>query len=294
MKSKGFIISVKNNMLKWSIWEVRIMFKSKINEIKEVPLAYIKPNPNQPRKFFNDADLIELASSIQEIGIIQPIILKRNNAKDYVIIAGERRYRAAQIAGLKKVPAIINSTEGSHTMVMALVENIQRENLNFLEEAMAIKELVEGYGLSQNEISKKIGKSQSAISNKMRILALPEDILDKLVKNQLTERHGRALLGLTDKNKLDHAIGLIIEKKLNVKETEALVKALSSVKKFDNKSNNVIKYINYRIYLNTLKNAFNSIYDNEKQAVYSQVDCGDYMEVIIKIPKDKPKLIASS
>jgi len=159
---------------------------------------------------------------------------------------------------------------------------------------MAIKELVEGYGLSQNEISKKIGKSQSAISNKMRILALPEDILDKLVKNQLTERHGRALLGLTDKNKLDHAIGLIIEKKLNVKETEALVKALSSVKKFDNKSNNVIKYINYRIYLNTLKNAFNSIYDNEKQAVYSQVDCGDYMEVIIKIPKDKPKLIASS
>jgi len=122
MKSKGFIISVKNNMLKWSIWEVRIMFKSKINEIKEVPLAYIKPNPNQPRKFFNDADLIELASSIQEIGIIQPIILKRNNAKDYVIIAGERRYRAAQIAGLKKVPAIINSTEGSHTMVMALVE----------------------------------------------------------------------------------------------------------------------------------------------------------------------------
>lgn len=270
------------------------MFKNKNNEIIEVPLTYIKPNPNQPRKFFNDADLIELAGSIQELGVIQPIILKKNNSKDYVIIAGERRFRAAQIAGLKKIPAITHNAEGSNNMVMALVENIQRENLNFLEEAMAIKELATVYGFSQNEICKKIGKSQSAISNKMRILALPEDILDKLIKNQLTERHGRALLGLIGKNSLDHAIGLIIEKKLNVKETEALVKSLSCEKKPDDSTNKAIKYINYRIYLNTIKNAFNTIYDNEKQAVYSQEDCGDYIEVIIKIPKDRPKLMASS
>ena len=260
------------------------MFLRKIDQM-EIPLEFICTNPDQPRKVFEDKELLELCDSIREFGVIQPIIVKRDNKGMYVVIAGERRLRAASLAGLKKIPAIIRDADERDTALLALVENVQRENLNYIEEASAYKRLMDEYGLTQTEIAKRVGKQQSTISNKIRILALPPDVRKLLAENQLTERHARALLKVDNERIRKLILNRIVEHGLNVKQTEKLIEDVLAKHEEEKRKGEKLRYINYRIYLNTLKKAFTSISEVEKNAKYYQEDKGDHLEVRIIIPK---------
>jgi ParB family chromosome partitioning protein len=266
------------------------MFLKKSDQM-EIPIDFICTNPDQPRKVFEDKELMELCDSIREFGIIQPIIVKRDNKGMYLVIAGERRLRAAALAGLKKVPAIIRTADDRDSALLALVENVQRENLSYIEEASAYKRLIEDYGLTQTEIAKRVGKQQSTISNKIRILALPVDIQYVLAENQLTERHARALLKVEDEKVRKMILDRIVEHGLNVKQTEKLIEDVLEKQEEERRKGDKLRYINYRIYLNTLKKAFSSISEVEKNAKYYQEDKGDYLEVRIIIPKNDNKSI---
>ncbi len=262
------------------------MFLRKIDQM-EIPLEFICTNPDQPRKVFEDKELLELCDSIREFGVIQPIIVKRDSKGMYVVIAGERRLRAASLAGLKKIPAIIRDADERDAALLALVENVQRENLNYIEEASAYKRLMDEYGLTQTEISKRVGKQQSTISNKIRILALPPDVRKLLAENQLTERHARALLKVDNERIRKLILNRIVEHGLNVKQTEKLIEDVLAKHEEEKRKGEKLRYINYRIYLNTLKKAFTSISEVEKNAKYYQEDKGDYLEVRIIIPKNE-------
>ncbi|MDF2656941.1 MAG: ParB/RepB/Spo0J family partition protein [Bacillota bacterium] len=260
------------------------MFLKKSDQM-EIPVELICTNPEQPRKVFEDKELLELCDSIREFGVIQPIIVKRDQKGMYVVIAGERRLRAASFAGLKKIPAIIRDADEKDSALLALVENVQRENLNYIEEAAAYKRLMDEYGLTQTEISKRVGKQQSTISNKIRILSLPSDVQQLLAENQLTERHARALLKVTDDRIRKLILDRIVEHGLNVKQTEKLIEDVMTKHEEEKRKGEKLRYINYRIYLNTLKKAFSSISEVEKNAKYYQEDKGDHLEIRILIPK---------
>lgn len=271
-----------------------VMFLKKSDQM-DIPIELISTNPVQPRKVFEDRELMELCDSIREFGVIQPIIVKRDSRGLYIVIAGERRLRAAALAGLKKIPAIIREADEKDAALLALVENVQRENLNYIEEATAYKRLMEEYGLTQSEISKRVGKQQSTISNKIRILSLPEDIQLVLAKNQLTERHARALLKVTDEPVRKQILSRIIDHSLNVKQTEKLIDDVLRKQEEEKRKGEKLRYINYRIYLNTLKKAFSSISEIETNAKFYQEDKGDHLEIRIIIPKNekKSKMVAA-
>ena len=158
-----------------------------IKKVTDIPVDLIVTNPDQPRKCFGEEELLELRDSIVKYGVIQPIILKKQNNGPYILIAGERRLRAAIMAGLTKIPAIIREADDKDAAIIALVENVQRENLGYMEEAQAYYRLMEEYNLTQGEVAERVGKKQSTISNKIRILSLPEDIQKVLIENKLTE-----------------------------------------------------------------------------------------------------------
>ena len=197
-----------------------IMF---VRKTTEIPVSMIRTNKQQPRQIFGEEQLIELRDSIKEFGILQPLILKKQSDGEYLLIAGERRLRAAAMAGLDRVPAIIRDADEEEINLIALVENIQRENLGYIEEAKAYKNIMEKYDMSQMELSEKLGKNQSTISNKIRILTLPEDIQEMLAENRLTERHARALLKIEDNRIRKVILDKVIKHGFNVKQTEKLV-----------------------------------------------------------------------
>ena len=269
------------------------MFLKKSDQM-DIPIELISTNPEQPRKVFEDKELIELSDSIKEFGVIQPILVKRDSRGLYIVIAGERRLRAAGIAGLKKIPAIVRDADDKDSALLALVENVQREALNYIEEAEAYRRLMEDYGLTQSEIARRVGKQQSTISNKIRILSLPVDIQQVLAENQLTERHARALLKVGDETVRKQILGRIVEHSLNVKQTEKLIEDVLKKQEEEKRKGEKLRFINYRIYLNTLKKAFGSISEIEKNAKFYQEDKGEYLEVRITIPnnENKPNLIA--
>ncbi len=250
-----------------------------------VPLEKIEANPQQPRKIFKDEGMEELTGSIKEYGVLQPIILK-DEKEHYTIIAGERRYRAAQLAGLEKIPAIIKTMETKEAALIALVENVQREDLNFLEEARAYKKLMDDFNLTQGEIAEKVNKRQSTISNKIRVLSLPEDIQEQLVDNRLTERHARALLKLKDDEDRKQVMERIVANGLNVKQTEKLIEDVLAKKEEALRKRRKVNYISYKIYLNTIRKAFNQIKEMENNVKMSQEDKGDFLEVKILLPKN--------
>ena len=264
------------------------MFLKKSDQM-DIPIEMVSTNPDQPRKIFEEKELLELSDSIREFGVIQPIIVKRDNKGLYIIIAGERRLKAAAMAGLKKIPAIIREADDKDSALLALVENVQRENLSYIEEAAAYKRLMVEYGLTQIEIAKRVGKQQSTISNKIRILTLPEDIRQVLAENQLTERHARALLKIGDEAVRKQILCRIVEHNLNVKQTEKLIEDVLKKQEEEKRKGEKLRYINYRIYLNTLKKAFSSISEIEKNAKFYQEDKGEYLEIRILIPKKENK-----
>lgn len=260
------------------------------NKVTYLSIDDIKPNPFQPRKIFTDDSLEELSSSIKAYGVIQPISVRQTKEETFELIAGERRLRASKLAGLDAIPAIIIEMNDDDSAVVALIENLQREDLNFIEEAQGYHRLINEHGFTQQELAEKVGKNQSTIANKLRILKLPDDIKILLIEHKLTERHGRALLKLPDEEIQKEILEIVIKKGLNVKRTESLIKdTLEELKKPDEpeRRQSIKSSLNFRIYLNTLKNAYNAIRDTGLDAKYSQADKGDYIEVVVKIPKRK-------
>lgn len=197
-------------------------------------ITEIEPNKGQPRKNFNEDALEELADSIKQFGLIQPLVVQKRDGY-YEIIAGERRWRAAKKAGLKEVPVIIRDYTDEEMMEIALIENLQREDLNPIEEAQAYKKLINDYKLKQDEIAEKVRKSRVAITNSMRLLKLSEKVQDMIVDEMISSGHGRALLALNDKKMQEELANRIFDEKLSVRETEQIVKALNNPKEKKNK-----------------------------------------------------------
>lgn len=197
--------------------------------VEQIPINQCRTNPYQPRKTFDRDAIEELKRSILEYGIIQPLIV-RKSIKGYEIVAGERRFRAAKEAGLKEVPVIVKDYDDHKMMEIALLENLQREDLTVIEEAQAYKNLIENLNLTQEELSKKIGKSRSHIANTMRLLSLPEDIIVYISNGELSMGHGRALLGLKNKDHLRPLVDKIRKENLNVRQVEQLIQELNKKK----------------------------------------------------------------
>jgi len=191
--------------------------------LMEIALEQIAPNPLQPRKFFNEASIEELARSVREHGIVQPLVVTRAGDNRYKLIAGERRYRAAQRAGLHTVPVVVKEmmTEGD-ALQIALIENIQREDLNPIEEAMAYHQLHQDFGLTQEEISRRVGKERSTVANFLRLLKLPDSVKKLLAAGQLSMGHARALLAVDSAKKQEQLAERVVKRNLNVRQTEML------------------------------------------------------------------------
>lgn len=196
-----------------------------------LPIGDIEPDRGQPRTKFTEEALMELESSIREFGVLQPLLVRPMSDGSYRIVAGERRWRAARRAGLNEIPVIIKSLTDAEAAAIALIENLQREDLNPIEEAAGIKKLIEEYGLSQEEAAEKLSKSRPAIANALRLLALPKDVANMLEEGKISAGHARALLGLEDDQLISDIANEIVEKQLSVRQTEQLVKALKKPKK---------------------------------------------------------------
>lgn len=194
--------------------------------IRELPIDSVRPNPYQPRQQFSDESLAELAASIKELGVIQPIIVRQEGANDYVLIAGERRLRAAKMAGLTTIPAIVRSPSEQQMLEMALVENVQREDINPIDAALAYKRLMEEFGLTQEQVAQRVGKSVPAISNTLRLLQLPEYIINSLKDGAISEGHGRALLMVKDPVQQRQLWEEIIAGRLSVRAAELRAREL--------------------------------------------------------------------
>ncbi|MCI8609977.1 MAG: nucleoid occlusion protein [Firmicutes bacterium] len=286
-KKSGFwpVFSTDKQTEQEQVVQVELVEQEEDIKVSQIPMEDIFANPEQPRKIFSDEELRELSDSIKDYGVLQPILVKPKGDGTYFLIAGERRYRASKLAGLKKIPAIVREMEEEEAALVALVENVQRENLNYIEEAKAYRKLMEDFNLTQGDIAKKVGKQQSTISNKIRILSLPEEIQMSLTENKLTERHARALLKLSDESDRRQVIDRIVKNSLNVKQTEKLIDDLLRSQEEQRSKKRKVNYISYKIYVNTLRKAFMQIKEMENNVNFSQEDKGDFLEVKITIPK---------
>lgn len=198
------------------------------NGVLEVDIDKIKPNPNQPRKNFDEDALKELAASIKVHGIVQPIVLNEQNDGTYLIIAGERRYRAAKLCGLKTVPAIIKNYTDKQIKEISIIENLQREDLNPIEAARAIKELMEEYGLTQDTVSERIGKSRSNVANTLRLLTLYPDVINMVEQGKLSSGHARCLVVIDDPKEQIKLAQMVVSKNLSVRDLEKAVKSYTN------------------------------------------------------------------
>lgn len=249
-----------------------------------VPQEEIYPNPNQPRKRFDFDELESLAQSIRQNGIIQPIAVRVNAKGEYELISGERRLRASRLVGITQIPCIIMDASDEKSALFALIENMQRSDLGFFEEAQAIEKLITDYGMSRDEVCKKLGKAAPTISNKLRLLRLPEEIRLKITQENLTERHARALLRLTTISQIERALSIIAGKRLNVTETERLV---TQILTNDSRRRQppVKLFKDVRIFVNTLNHAVDTMRRAGIEADSAKSETDEYIEYIVRIPK---------
>ena len=253
------------------------------NRVLFLPVAVISPNPNQPRKSFSREGLEELAASIKEHGVLQPLSVRRA-AGGYELISGERRLRAARMAGLREVPCIVVGVDSEGSSLLALVENLQRRDLDFVEEAAALAKLIQTYHLSQEEAARKIGKSQSAVANKLRLLRLPPDVLTLLREHGLTERHARALLRLEDPEQQRAAARHIVEYGFTVARTEQYVEdLLRQADRSPKRPTFVIKDV--RLFLNTVTRGLSMMKSAGVSADCKRQETADAILLTIRIPK---------
>ena len=261
------------------------------NELVMVPIDCIKRNPYQPRKSFSDDALSELANSISQFGLIQPICVRNAGGGLYELVAGERRLRASKMAGLTHIKAIILSTAQDRDVAMlAMIENLQRENLQFFEEAEGYQSLIRDHGFTQEELAKRLSKNQSTIANKLRILRLSPRVKAAIVKGGLTERHARALLRLHNETLQLELVRKITDDAISVKETEDMVEAELEKLYGDAKQEvepRVIKMrCNYAIYVNTIKQAVKKISENGVKTTVVENDMDDKTVITICLLKE--------
>ncbi len=244
----------------------------------------IVPNPNQPRLRFDFDELNGLAESIRNNGLLQPLTVRPAEEGKFELIAGERRLIAARMVGLSKIPCILMDIDDEKSALFSLIENIQRQNLGFFEEAIAINKLSKDFGLSREAISKKLGKAQSTIANKLRLLGLTEEEQQKIVKEGLTERHARALLRLDDSKMRLRALSIIADKHLTVAESERMITQMLCRKKNSRRIPlNSIRDV--RLFVNTLNHAVDTIRRAGIDADSVKSETEEYIEYVVRIPK---------
>lgn len=244
----------------------------------------IRPNPTQPRKVFDQNGLQELAASIVQYGVLQPLTVRRKE-NGYELVAGERRLRAAKLAGLTEVPCIVMALDEEQSGMLALVENLQRRDLDFIEEAEGLARLMRLYGLSQEQAAMRVGKSQSAVANKLRLLRHSPKILDELRSHHLSERHARALLKLpTEQERLD-ALAVIVEREMNVAKTEQYIDRLLEKKERTSRGLKGFVLRDVRVFLNTVNHNLDIIRNAGIDANCGQEETEDEIVLTIRIPK---------
>lgn len=249
-----------------------------------IPQEDILPNRSQPRRRFDTDALEELAESIRQNGVLQPLIVRRNANGTYELIAGERRLRAARIVGVRRLPCILTDVSDEQSAVLALLENMQREDLGFFEEAEALSRIMQQYALSQEEVAARIGKAPSTISNKLRLLRLPEDVRREIVRMDLTERHARALLRLDTAESMRRALTQIVRRHLTVTQTDALISEL--LKPPEPPRREPLKlFKDVRLFVNTLNHAVDTMRRAGIEADAVKTETDDFIEYVVRIPK---------
>jgi len=258
------------------------------SEIMYLSVESVIPNPYQPRKFFDKDSIEDLARSIREYGVMQPISVRLINGKSYELVAGERRLRASRLAGLTTIPAIVINIREQDSAMLAIIENIQRENLNFMEEAEGFANLLTDYNFTQEELARRLGKSQSTIANKVRLLKLPKSVTKLLIDAGLTERHARSLLRLSCEKTQLSVVQKIITYGLNVKKTEELVEKIlgaeEEVDKLpirDRKVKRVIK--DMRLFSNSIKQSIDIMQESGFDTDYIMEEIEGGYEILIKV-----------
>lgn len=257
-----------------------------IEEVRQLPLEKIIPNRFQPRTIFDEEKIEELAKTIHTHGMIQPIVVRSIENGHFEIIAGERRYRAVKKLGWDTIPAILKNFNDKETASVALIENLQREELTPIEEAVAYNQLLEIHGLTQEALAQRLGKSQSTIANKLRLLKLPKEVQDALLTKEVTERHARALIPLKDAEKQVKLLNEIIENNLNVKQTESRVERLLSKDK-PKRRKRIAFSKDVRIAVNTIRKSLEMVQESGIKADTTEEELEDYYQITIRIPKKK-------
>lgn len=261
-----------------------------VNEVKvvKVPTNQIFPNPYQPRKTFSDESLADLCASIKEYGVLQPLLVSPSDDGRYMLIAGERRLRASRMANLSEVPVIISDYTSQQIAEIALIENLQREDLHFLEEAEGYEQLMNEFHLTQEAMAARVGKKQSTIANKLRLLRLTGPVRKVLVDAGLSERHARALLKLEDETKRLEVLAVVVEKGFSVRQTEEYIaKLLDAGEKEKEKKRRLVIVNDVRIYLNSIKQVVNSIKDVGIPVNMEQTIEGDEVIISLRIKNQK-------
>lgn len=261
------------------------------DKIAFIEIDRIEPNPYQPRRSFDEGKIDELARSIKTYGLLQPIIVRhKRGGAGYQLVVGERRYLACKSLGMGKIPAVVKELTDNAVATVALIENLQREDLNFIEEAEGYARLIDDFGFTQEVLAQRIGKSQSTIANKLRLLKLPDRVKSLLVKEELTERHARALLKLPTREEQEKMVAEILKKDMNVRQTENRIEEMlkKPVVKDDWGYRKAV-VTDLRIFLNTIRQA---IYIIRKSGLNPEVienDLGEHYEIIIKLPKKQKR-----
>lgn len=251
-----------------------------------LPVDELEPSPVQPRKLFNDAELKELSDSIAQYGVLNPLTVRLRGGK-YELVAGERRLRAARLAGLYDVPCMLLDVSLEDASLIALVENLQRRDLDFIEEANGISQLIKLFGMSQEEAARRLGKSQPAVANKLRLLKLPQDVLFALRDGGLTERHGRALLRLRDEQSQRLALSYILEHDLNVASTDAYIEQLLACPEDRSEPKRTFIMKDVRVFVNTILHGLSLMKQGGIAAGLKREETERELILTINIPKNR-------
>lgn len=261
------------------------------DEVIQIPVHKIEANRYQPRSVFDEEKIKELAQTIRTHGMIQPIVVRKtdDDGESYELIAGERRWRAVQLLEWESMPAIIRNMNDAETASVALIENLQREELTVIEEANAYAQLLEIHSLTQEALAQRLGKNQSTIANKLRLLKLPDEVKQAVQEKVISERHARALIKIEDPEAQKKILELIIEKDLNVKQTEEQIAKLGEVKEKKKKQTPRLKGVNkdIRIAMNTIRQSLSMVSDTGIDVETNEEELEDYYQFTIKIPKSK-------
>lgn len=257
-------------------------------DVVQLNVDQIVPNEFQPRTQFNDEKIKELAQTLQTHGMIQPIVVRKKDDEQFEVIAGERRLRAAKLLGWETISAIIRDMDDTETASVALIENIQREELSVIEEAKAYTQLIKMHSLTQEALAQRLGKSQSTIANRLRLLTLPEMIQSALIEKTITERHARALIKLKDEELQIHFLKIIVDKQLNVRETDELIKEYLANGNKQKKARPKSKFISkdIRIATNTIRRSLKMIADTGIKVESEEEELDDYYQITIRVKKN--------